>query len=489
MLRQAGLTVGRGEVHALLGGNGSGKSTLVKLLAGVYRADPGGSIAIGDLETPADSWSSEVAKKQGLHFVHQDPAVFPALTVAENIAIGRGFVTGRSGRIDWRATRRRTAEVLDRFAIPATPDMPVAALRPADRVMIAIARALQDQEGARDGVLVLDEPTASLPVTEVEVLLSALRRYAAAGQTIVYVSHRLGEVLDFADQVTVLRDGDVVGTRPVQGMTEDGLVELIVGRPLDRVFPEPRTAERRNVVLSVRGLTTGPLRGVDLDLHRGEVLGVAGLLGSGRTELLRALFGDLRVTAGEVVLEGKPLRPRGPRQAMKAGLAMVPEDRGSEGLFPGMSVRENLSAAVVPTYWRGGRLRHRSERDDAQRLVQQYAVKPATDLPPAGTLSGGNQQKVVLGRWLRREPTVLLLDEPTQGVDVNARVDIYAHVRAAVERGTAVLLVTSDFEEMAHAADRVVVLRDGVVAAELHAPDITEQRLTELSYLTAEVPA
>ena len=489
MLREAGLTVARGEVHALLGGNGSGKSTLVKLLAGVYRADPGGSIRIGETTTPADAWSAEVAKKQGLHFVHQDPAVFPALTVAENIAIGRGFVTGRTGRIDWRATRRRTAEVLERFAIPATPDMPVAALRPADRVMIAIARALQDQEGASDGVLVLDEPTASLPVNEVEVLLSALRRYAAAGQTIVYVSHRLGEVLDFADQVTVLRDGNVVGTRPVPGMTEDALVELIVGRPLDRVFPEPRTTQRQDVVLSVRGLAAGPLQGVDLDLHRGEVLGVAGLLGSGRTELLRALFGDLPVTAGEVTMEGRPLRPRGPRQAMRAGLAMVPEDRGSEGLFPGMSVRENLSAAVVPTYWRGGRLRHRDERDDARDLVQRYAVKPATDLPPAGTLSGGNQQKVVLGRWLRREPTVLLLDEPTQGVDVNARADIYAHVRAAVDRGTAVLLVTSDFEEMSHVADRVVVLRDGVVAAELHAPDITEQRLTELSYLTAEAPA
>ncbi|TFV62198.1 sugar ABC transporter ATP-binding protein [Geodermatophilus sp. DF01-2] len=489
VLTDASLAVGRGEVHALLGGNGSGKSTLVKLLAGVHRADPGGTISVGGASTPAERWSAEVARQHGLHFVHQDPAVFPALSVAENIAIGHGFVTGRTGRIDRRATRRRTAEVLERFSIPATPDMPVAALRPADRVMVAIARALQDQEDAHDGVLVLDEPTASLPAWEVEVLLTALRRYAEAGQTIVYVSHRLGEVLGLADTVTVLRDGHVVGSRAVSGMTESGLVEMIVGRPLDRVFPEPRTAPPGEVALSVRGLVAGPLRGVDLELHRGEVLGVAGLLGSGRTELLHALFGDLPTTSGELLLDGRPLRVRGPREAMRAGLALVPEDRGAEGLFAGMSVRANLSATVVPSYWRRGRLRHRAERDDARRLVHRYGVKPASDLPPAGTLSGGNQQKVVLGRWLRREPAVLLLDEPTQGVDVNARADIYTHVRAAADRGTAVLLVTSDFEEMAHVADRVVVLREGRVAAELRAPDITADRLTELSYLTAEVPA
>ena len=489
VLSNATLAVARGEVHALLGGNGSGKSTLIKLLAGVYRADPGGTIAVGETATPAERWSAEVARQQGLHFVHQDPAVFPALSVAENIAIGRGFVTGRTGRIDRRATRRRTAEVLERFHIPATPDTPVAALRPADRVMIAIARALQDQEGAHDGVLVLDEPTASLPAWEVEVLLTALRRYAEAGQTIVYVSHRLGEVLDLADKVTVLRDGLVAGTRSVAGMTEGGLVEMIVGRPLDRVFPERRTSERADVAMSVRGLEAGPLRGIDLDLHRREVVGIAGLLGSGRTELLHALFGDLPTTAGKVVLNGRPLRASRPRQAMKAGVALVPEDRGTAGLFASMSVRENLSAAVVPSYWRGARLRHRAERDDARRLVQSYGIKPGIDLQPAGTLSGGNQQKVVLARWLRREPAVLLLDEPTQGVDVNARSEIYTHVRAAADRGTAVLLVTSDFEEMAHVADRVLVLRDGRIAAELLAPDITAERLTELSYMTTEVPA
>lgn len=489
VLRDAALEVRRGQVHALLGGNGSGKSTLVKVLAGVYRADPGGAIEMGGESIAADSWNVSDAKTRGLHFVHQDPAVFGQLTVAENIAIGRGFKTGLGGRIDWRAQRRRAAEIIDRFSIPATPDTPVAALRPADRTMVAIARALQDQEGAHDGVLVLDEPTASLPVSEVDILLAALRRYAQAGQTIVYVSHRLSEVLDLADVVTVLRDGDVVSSRPVPGLTEPALVEMIVGRPLAQVFPEPPHNEDREVVLRVRGLAAGPLRSVDLDLHRGEILGIAGLLGSGRSELLRALFGDLPRTDGEVVLNGAPYAPARPSQAMRAGVVMVPEDRGAEAMFTDLSVRENLSAAVVSRYWSRGRLRHGRERSEARSLVAQFGVRPATDAPPVGTLSGGNQQKVVMARWLRCEPTVLLLDEPTQGVDVNARADIYAHVRAAAARGTSVIVVTSDFEELARVTDRVLVLRDGVVAAELRGSEIEPHRLTELAYLTQEVPA
>ena len=265
------------------------------------------------------------------------------------------------------------------------------------------------------------------------------------------MSHRLGEVLDLADRVTVLRDGRRVGTRDVRELDESSLVEMIVGRPLDRFFPDaaPEAADREPV-LRVRGLVAGPLRGVDLDLHRGEVLGVAGLLGSGRSELLAALFGDLPVTAGEVTLNGEPLACRTPKQAMARGIALVPEDRAADALLPGLSVRENLSAAVVPGYWRRLRLQHGRERSDARSLVERFGVRPGSDEPPVATLSGGNQQKVVLGRWLRRSPTVLLLDEPTQGVDVNARAEIYRHVRETVAQGTSVLLVTSDFEEMAH---------------------------------------
>lgn len=488
-LSNVDLEVRRGEVHALLGGNGSGKSTLIKLLAGVYHADPGGTIEVQHVSARAEEWSPALAQSAGLHFVHQDPAVFDTLTVAENLAIGRGFERAPGGRINWQATRRRTAKILERFSLSVSPDTAVAALRPADRTMLAIARALQDQEEAHDGVLVLDEPTASLPDWEVNILLAALRKYAAAGQTIVYVTHRLSEVLELADRVSVLRDGQHVVTRDVGDMNEEQLVELIVGGRIERVYPERQDKVGDDVVLSVRGLVSGPLRGVDLDLHRGEVLGVAGLLGSGRSTLLRALFGDLPVTSGEVRFNGKPHSPSGPSMAIRSGFALVPEDRERDGLFASCSVRENLSAAVVSRYWSRARLHHRRERSDARQLVGMYGVRPASDLPLVSTLSGGNQQKVVLARWLRRKPTVLLLDEPTQGVDVRARADIYQHVRRAVSEGSAVLLVSSDFEELAHVVDRAIVLRDGRVVAEVRGADLTPQRLTELSFHSPEAVA
>jgi ribose transport system ATP-binding protein len=489
VLRDVSLDVRRGEVHALVGGNGSGKSTLIKLLAGVYQADTGGRIEVQHVSARADEWSPSLAHSAGLHFVHQDPAVFGALTVAENLAIGAGFLTAVGGRIDWRATRRRTAEVLERFALHVSPDALVGSLRPADRTMLAIARALQGQETAHDGVLVLDEPTASLPASEVDLLLGALRNYAAAGQTIIYVSHRLSEILEFADRLTVLRDGVHVVTREVGDLREEELVELIAGRRIDRVFPERPDHVGDEIVLSVRDLVAGPLRGINLDLHRGEILGVAGLLGSGRSALLRALFGDLPMTSGEIRIDGELYRPSRPLAAMRAGIALVPEDRGADGLFTTSSVRENLSAAVVSRYWSRGRLQHKRERVDAQSLVDAYGVSPPTDLSIAGTLSGGNQQKVMLARWMRRAPRLLLLDEPTQGVDVQTRTDIYGHIRRAVGAGGAVLLVSSDMEELAHVVDRAVVLREGRVVAEARGSDLNPHRLTELSFFAKEAVA
>lgn len=475
----------RGEFHALVGGNGSGKSTLVKILAGVYQADAG-TIEIGFRTHDATSWTSAMAKASGLHFVHQNPGVFPSMSVAENIAIGRGFETGRWGRIRWQRMRERTARLLDRFAIPATPDMPVGALRPADRTMVAIARALQDQEDANEGVLVLDEPTASLPAAEVDLLLQTLKRHAEAGQTIVFVSHRLDEVLGFCDRATVLRDGRRIATERVADLDESRLIELIVGRPLDRVFPEMPALGADEVVLEARELSGGPLGSVSLKLKKGEVLGIAGLLGSGRTELLRMLFGVDRPASGDILVNGQEVQFSGTRDAMQKGIAYVPEDRAADAAFLDMSVRENLSAAQVSTYWRGLWFRHGAERDDAIASIDRFLVKTPSDVPPLATLSGGNQQKVVLARWLRLQPRILLLDEPTQGVDVNARAEIYSLVRDAVAGGASVIVVTSDFEELARVCDRVLVLGSGRVVGEVRAPDIDAGRLTELSYLTME---
>lgn len=486
-LQNVNLEVRRGEIQALVGGNGSGKSTLIKILAGVYEADPGGEIEVQGRSYHADSFTSAQAKAAKLHFVHQTPAVFPDLTVAENMAIGRGFETRGGAHIRWRALHQRTQRLLERFEIQASPQTLVGALRPADRTMVAIARALQDQEGEHDGVLVLDEPTASLPASEVDLLLAALRRHAAEGQTIIYVSHRLPEVLDIAHRVTALRDGRHVGTVDAAGLDEGRLIQLIVGRPLDRVFPDMPEVHDEQVALEVRNLVGGPIQGVSFKLLGDEVLGVAGLLGSGRSELLRMIFGAHPVTSGEILLDGRSARFKTAGQAMKAGLAFVPEDRTADAAFPDMSVRENVSAGQVAKYFSGLLLRHGREETDAQQSIKEFSIKAASDAQPISTLSGGNQQKVIVGRWLRRQPRVLLLDEPTQGVDVNARADIWALVRRSVEAGTAVMVVSSDFEELARVADRVLVLAQGRLVAEVRPPQLDAHRLTELAFTSTEV--
>ena len=365
------LDVRPGEVHALLGGNGSGKSTLIKVLAGVVEAEPGSVLHVGDEEVDLGSWNSDRAYAAGLRFVHQQPAVFSDLSIAENIAFGTTFPTGRGGRIDWKALNARTAELLERFGVDAEPTTPLGALRAADRTRVAIIRAVQDREDASSGVLVLDEPTAALPAPEVEALLDSLRRYAEAGQTILYISHRLDEVLSVADRVTVLRDGRKVDTVEAEGLTEADLVELIVGRPLDRMFPEPTDAPEHDVVLSARGLGGGPLRDVSFDLHRGEVLGVAGLLGSGRSELLRMLFGAYPVSTGTIILGGRDVRFANPSEAMAAGMAYVPEERQLDALFQGESVRHNMTAGDARSYFSRLLFRHDQEKRDSARAVEQ----------------------------------------------------------------------------------------------------------------------
>jgi ribose transport system ATP-binding protein len=476
-----------GEIHALVGGNGSGKSTLIKILAGVYHGDPGGTITVGGTSMDADHTTPAKARALGLHFVHQNPAVFPALSVAENMVIGHGFSTTAVGSIRWRALRRQTRALLDRFEINVQPEALVGSLRPAERAMVAIARALQDQEGQHSGVLVLDEPTASLPRAEVVRLMGALNRFAAAGQTILFVSHRLDEVIDTAARATVLRDGKLAGTLVGTDITEDRLIELIAGRALDRMYPVMPPVATDEVVLEARGLTGGPLHGVDFQLRRGEVLGVAGLLGSGRSELLKMIFGAYPIRSGTVVVDGKQVRFRDIGDAMAAGIAYVPEDRGVEAAFLNQTLSDNVVASSISRYWRTGRLRNRAIDTDARASIRRYFIRASSEKQTMGTLSGGNQQKVVLARWLNRHPRILLLDEPTQGVDVNARAEIYSLISTAVGEGCSVLIVTSDFEELSRVADRVIVLTGGKVAAELHGADIEPVRLTELAFSTQEV--
>jgi ribose transport system ATP-binding protein len=451
-LRAVDLEVCRGEIHALAGANGSGKSTLVKILAGVLTPDAG-----------------EVHAAADIHVVHQDPAVFPDLSVADNLALGRGYETDVTQRIRWRSVRKRTAEVLKRFEIDARPDALVETLPLSKRAMVAIARALQDQEGQGRGVLVLDEPTAALPEPEVGLLLDALRRYASAGQSMLFVSHDLDEVLGLADRITVLRDGRVVTTTERSKLDHPQLVELITGQRDSAAFVSQVAEGHGEVALEVQGLTDAILHDVSFRVAGGEIVGIAGLVGSGAAEILQCIFGARTPSAGTVTTAGE--------------VGYVPGERAAAA-FPELSIRENLSIAQVGRYWRGF-MDARHERRDARSAMQRFAIRAASDSQPMSSASGGNQQKVVLARWLQRNPRVILLEEPTQGVDVGARAEIYRLIRESADAGAAVVIVSVDFEELEGICDRALVVNDGRIVAELRKPHIDHEQLARLAYGSA----
>ncbi|MEU4222869.1 sugar ABC transporter ATP-binding protein [Nonomuraea sp. NPDC026600] len=488
-LDEAELALRRGTVHALLGGNGSGKSTAIKILAGVYEADAG-VIQVGSGTWSPHTWSASAGKSAGLRFVHQDLGLFDELSVAENFALDAGYPTTAAWSVRWKELERRVGELLDRFEIAATPRQTVDSLRPAQRTMVAIARALQDQDSS-SAVLVLDEPTATLPVHESELLLRAIRRRADLGQTVLMVSHRMQEVLSVAHDFTVFRDGRTVATLVEENPTEQHLISLMTGHELERApaATASRPALAKTVSLRVEDLVAGPLRGVSLTVRQGEIVGVAGLVGSGRSSLLKTVFGVHPPESGTVVVNGRLQSGAEDVMArMEQGVAYVAEDRVAESSFMELTVRENLSISALRRFWRPRGMDLAGERRSAADLVRRHNVKtPAVDSVFA-SLSGGNQQKAVLARWLRREPGLLLLDEPTQGVDVMSRKDIYDTVRRSAAAGCAVLVASSDFIELCELCDRVVVLRDGVAGAELSGTQLTPDHLTAVTQSSVPIP-
>lgn len=483
-LHDVSLDVRRGEIHALLGENGSGKSTLIKCLAGVHPPDAGSRIEIAGsaLRVP---YSPAEAIAAGCGFVHQDLGLIAPLTVMENLALSTGFQTGTGRRIRWGHQRMRAAELLARIGDHIDPAATVASLPQADRTLVAIARGLHDAE-LGGGVLVLDEPTAALPAAEVEVLFAALDRIRAMGVGMIYVSHRLDEVLRIADRATVLRDGVKVGTHDVEGMAERRLIELIVGRPLDLHYPPAEATRRENVVLATQHLAGARVVDASFAIHAGEVVGVAGLLGSGRSELGRLLFGAQQRTGGAVALEGRPLELRHPRDAIAAGIALIPEDRASAGAHLGLTVRENMMLPDLSAFTRWGRVDRRAERREAEALIGRFGVRPPRADKRFGSLSGGNQQKAILAKWMRLEPKVLILDEPVQGVDIGARAEIYRLIGAAAARGAAVLMIDSDLEDLCRLCDRILVLHGGRIVRELAGGTAgTRDRILDVLYTGA----
>jgi ribose transport system ATP-binding protein len=466
-----GLTLRGGEVHAVVGENGAGKSSLMKILSGAARPDAGVLTLDGQplvLRGPRD------AQRAGIRMIHQELSLVPELTVAENIFLGhepatRGVIARRTLVTDARA-------VLDRLGQEAIdPAASVRTLSLAARQMTEIAKAI-----ARDArVLIMDEPTAILAQHEADALFAVIRQLRADGVAVAYITHRMDEVYLLADQVTVLRDGRVVSTGALGEYNRAEMVRQMVGRELAGGFPvgsQSAGAER----LAIEGVSSGRVRHATLQVHAGEIVAVVGLVGAGRTELLRAVFGAAPITGGTMRLDGAPYAPRSPREAIARGVALLPEDRKAEGLILAAAVRENASMAVLPRLAAAGVIRRGAERAAVVHWIEALRIRTPSQEQLVRMLSGGNQQKVVLARWMLAESSLLLVDEPTRGIDVGARAEIYTLMRDLVERGAAILMVSSDLPEALGMADRVIVMRDGATTAELQRSEATPDRVAAL---------
>jgi L-arabinose transport system ATP-binding protein len=468
------LEIRGGEVLALVGENGAGKSTLLRILNGDYRPDAGtlavdgGAVAF---DKPADAHAA------GVRVIYQEPEIVPHVSVAENLFVGE--LPRRAGRVvDGRALKRSARAQIAEYGFQRDLDIRTegSQLSSSQRQLVEILRAIKGN--AR--LIAFDEPTSSLTEAEAERLFGIIDRLRADGVAIVYVSHRLHEVLRLADRIAVLRDGRLVGTRPADGTDGAELMRLMVGRSVSQVFPAGRRPGEQ-IALSARSLATGWLRDFSFELRRGEVLGVAGLVGAGRSELARALFGDVPLRGGSIEVAGRPLRLRSPRDAIRAGIGYAPESRKDEALILMRSLRENISVASLDRFRRARFVRRAEERRVVDGLIRRLEIKTPSAEQEIAKLSGGNQQKGVLARWLARNPSVLLLDEPTRGIDVGAKAEIYRLIDELASEGMAVLFISSELPEVIGMSDRVLVMESGRIAGVLSREQATEERIIALA--------
>jgi rhamnose transport system ATP-binding protein len=485
-LRRVSFELLAGEVHALVGENGAGKSTLIRIITGAETPDSGGLMLSGESYRRMDP---STARALGIAAIYQQPSLFPDLTVAENVALALE-APGSWRPIDWTARRRRAAELLDRVGAAIDPGRLGASLTMPEQQLVEIAKAI----GANAKVLIMDEPTAALADREVDRLMGVIERLCESGVGIIYVSHRLDEVFRIAARVTVLRDGETVKTVSTGDISRAELIRMMVGRELTAVFP-PRDAGSdtadHGTALDVRRLSnrsTG-VRDISFSVRRGEIFGIAGLVGSGRTQLAETLFGLTPPDDGEIAIDERIVHVQSPADAINAGMAYLPEDRRRHGIIMDMSVAANTSLASLGRVSRFGLLDRRAERRTAQGYVDRFRIKAPSIRAEVSTLSGGNQQKVALARWLATEPSVLILDEPTQGVDVGAKGEIHSLMRQLVSRGIAIVMISSELPEILGMCDRIAVMRAGTITAVLSRSEATQSRLLALALGASDVPS
>jgi ribose transport system ATP-binding protein len=487
VLGDVSLQVEPGQVHALIGANGSGKSTLIKILAGFHDPDSGAQIefAGNQLELPLTEASSKAA---GMRFIHQDAPLVDTLSVLDNISLEAGNLTGFAGRIRWRAEVKRARETMAGVGLSLEPRRLVNELSASERMMLCIARETANQDwGGR--LFVLDEPTAALPTDEAERVFELVERVRSQGAGIIYVSHRLAEVHHLADRISVLRDGRLAARFDRGEVDQEGMVTAMFGESEEELYERPPATTGSKVRLEVGSIRGNRLKDVSCSVAEGEIVGVYGLLGCGKSELGRIVAGVQRAAAGTIEIDEKAVRPAKVKDAIDAGVGYIPQNRHEAGVAPTMTVRENLTMTDLAPFTRLGRLSRARERAGIAPLIKRLGIRPPDPERLVSQLSGGNQQKVVLGKWLRRSPTVLVADEPTAGVDIQSKQDIYRFIREAAEAGAAVLLLSSEAEEVAFASDRAIVLRDGEVVGELSGAALTKDAVQQATFREAHTAA
>jgi rhamnose transport system ATP-binding protein len=475
VLRDVDLDLMPGEIHALLGENGAGKSTFAKILAGVHRPTRG-ALTLND--TPVEIGSPIDAQRLGITLIHQEPISFPDLTVAENLVLGR---TGGSplARVPWAAMTRDANRLMELLGIRMDVTRQMRGLSIADQQMVEIARALASDSR----LIIMDEPTAPLTPKEVETLFVIARRLRDEGRTIVFISHRLEEVRALCDRVTIFRDGNKVATGAIADLDDAGIIRLMIGRPLKEYMHKTRAAIGE-VALQVRGLTRqGMFSDISFEVRKGEIVGLGGLVGAGRTDVARAIFGIAPADSGEILVNGDPVTIASPTDAIALGIAFVPEDRAVAGIFRTLAVEENISAAVPGKIAPAGFISRALERTMAQDSVQKLRIRLASLRQPIGELSGGNQQKAILARWLLTDPGILILDEPTRGIDIGVKAEFYDMIGELAASGRAILLISSELPELLALCDRVLVMAEGALTA-----DIARAQASQEAIMKAAVP-